>query len=57
MSSPVDRYDVTSDTWTAIEEMPEARWSSIAVIVGPTGTPAAKECDSFDLLIAKASVP
>jgi hypothetical protein len=53
MASIVERYDVASNTWTAVANMLEGRSAPCAVIIGSTGM--AEEQDLFDSLIAKAS--
>jgi hypothetical protein len=52
-SSRVERYDVATDTWTAVTNMLEGRHSFCAVTVGFAGP--AEEQDLFDSLIDKAS--
>jgi hypothetical protein len=49
----VERYDVASDTWTAVAELSEGRSNFCAVTIGSSGL--AVEQDLFDSLIAKAS--
>jgi hypothetical protein len=49
----VERYDVTTDTWTHVADMLEKRQSFGAVTIGSAGS--AEEQDLFDVLIAKAS--
>jgi N-acetylneuraminic acid mutarotase len=52
--SSVERYDVASDTWTAVADFNEHRRDSCcAVTIGSSGLAA--EQDLFDSLIAKAS--
>jgi N-acetylneuraminic acid mutarotase len=51
--SSVERYDVASDTWTAVADMLEGRRYCGAVTIGSAGP--ADEQDLFDSLIAKAS--
>jgi hypothetical protein len=49
----VERYDIATNTWTAVADMLEDRCSSCAVCIeseGPT-----EEQDLFDSLITKAS--
>jgi hypothetical protein len=53
MNSSVERYDVASDTWTAMADMPEGRNFFGAVTIRPTGP--VEEQDLFDSLITKAS--
>jgi N-acetylneuraminic acid mutarotase len=53
-ASSVERYDVASNTWTAVANMLEGRTQVSAVTIGSAG-PAAGEQDLFDSLIAKAS--
>jgi hypothetical protein len=50
----VERYDVASDTWTAVADMHERRHYSTAVTAASTDQ--AKEKDLFDALVAKASM-
>jgi hypothetical protein len=52
--SNVERYDVASDTWTAVGNMHESRYFFTSVAVASTGP--AEEQDLFDSLIAKASM-
>jgi hypothetical protein len=52
-SSSVERYDVTSDTWTVVADMLQGRSNSQAVTIRSTGLAA--EQNLFDSLIAKAS--
>jgi hypothetical protein len=53
-NSSVERYDVTSDTWTAaVTNMLEGRQLFDAVTIGSAGP--AEDQDLFDSLIAKAS--
>jgi hypothetical protein len=49
----VERYDMESNTWTAVVDMAHGRFDFSAVVIGPTGQ--AEEQDLFDYLIAKAS--
>jgi N-acetylneuraminic acid mutarotase len=51
--SSVERYDVASDSWTAVADMVEGRTFFGAVTVGPMRPP--EEPDLFDSLIVKAS--
>jgi N-acetylneuraminic acid mutarotase len=51
--SSVDRYDVASDTWTAVANFSQGRLSCCAVTIGSSGP--AEEQDLFDSLIAEAS--
>jgi hypothetical protein len=51
-SSSVERYDVATDTWTAMADMLESRRNFGAVTVGSAYQ--AKEQDLFDSLITKA---
>jgi hypothetical protein len=52
-NSNVERYNTTTDTWTLIAEMLEARRCFGAVTIGSTGP--AEEQDLFDSLITKAT--
>jgi hypothetical protein len=52
-SKSVERYDVASNTWTAVAGMLEDRVSFCAVAIGSVDT--AEEQDLFDSLIAKAA--
>jgi hypothetical protein len=52
-SESVERYDVASDTWTAVADMLEGRRLFGAVTTGSAGP--VEEQDLFDSLIAKAS--
>jgi transcription termination factor Rho len=47
----VERYDTTTNTWTAVEDMLDERRSFGAVTIGSPGP--AEEQDLFDSLIAK----
>jgi hypothetical protein len=49
----VERYDVASDTWTAVANMLTGRDGFCAITIGSAGP--AEEQDLFDSLIAKAS--
>jgi hypothetical protein len=49
----VERYDVATDTWTAVADTLEGRNSFSTVTIGSAGP--AKEQDLFDSLIDKAS--
>jgi hypothetical protein len=49
----VERYDVTSDTWTAVADMLGCRFACCTVSIGAAGP--AEEQDLFDSLIAKAA--
>jgi hypothetical protein len=49
----VERYDVTSNTWTSVADMLQARLYFCAVTIGSVGP--TEEQDLFDSLIAKAS--
>jgi hypothetical protein len=49
----VERYDVASDSWSAVADMHEGRSYACAVTVGPSSPP--EEQDLFDSLIAKVS--
>jgi hypothetical protein len=49
----VERYDVTSDTWTVVADMLQVRYSFRAVTIGSVGS--AEEQNLFDSLITKAS--
>jgi hypothetical protein len=51
-SSSVERYDVATDTWTAMENMHEGRFYYGAVTIGSTDP--AEDDNLFDSLIAKA---
>jgi hypothetical protein len=51
--SSMERYDVTTDTWTTMVDLPHGRMGFGAVSIGATG-PAAEQ-DLFDSLIAQAS--
>jgi N-acetylneuraminic acid mutarotase len=51
--SSVERYDVSSDTWTAVADFSEGRSNSCAVTIKSLGP--AQELNLFDSLIAKAS--
>jgi hypothetical protein len=51
----VERYDVTSDTWTIVASMLEIHLCFGPVTIGSTGL--AEEQDLFDLLIVKATTP
>jgi kelch-like protein 18 len=51
-SSSVERYDVVTDTWTAVADMLEVRCYHGAVTIGSADP--AEEQDLFDSLIAKA---
>jgi N-acetylneuraminic acid mutarotase len=48
----VERYDATTDTWTAVTDMLQVHRNVGAVTIGSTGP--AEEQDLFDSLIAKA---
>jgi hypothetical protein len=50
--SSVERYDVATDTWTAVADMLEGRYSIGAVTIGSADP--AEEQDLFDSLIANA---
>jgi N-acetylneuraminic acid mutarotase len=52
-ASSVERYDTTTNTWTEVTDMLEARTRFSAVTIGSAGP--AEEQDLFDLLIVKAS--
>ena len=52
-SSNVERYDVATDTWTAVAQMLEGREMCSAITIGSAGPP--EEQDLFDSLIAKAT--
>jgi hypothetical protein len=52
LSSSVERYDVFTDTWTAVTDMLESRLSFCAVTIGPADP--SEDQDLFDSLIAKA---
>jgi hypothetical protein len=49
----MERYDVTSNTWTVVADILQSRSSFRAVTIGSTGP--AEEQDLFDSLITKAS--
>jgi hypothetical protein len=49
----VQRYDVTTHTWTEVADMHEGRSRFGAITIGSVG--AAEEQDLFDSLIAKAA--
>jgi hypothetical protein len=49
----VERYDVATDTWTAVANMLEGRLNFGAVTIG--SAEPAEEQDLFDSLIAKAA--
>jgi N-acetylneuraminic acid mutarotase len=51
--SSVERYDVASDSWTAVANMLHRREEFAAVTIGSAGL--AEKQDLFDALIAKAS--
>jgi hypothetical protein len=51
--SSVERYDVATDTWTAVADFSQGRSSFCAVTIGSSGS--AEELDLFELLIARAS--
>jgi outer membrane protein assembly factor BamB len=51
-NSSVERYDVASDTWTAVADMLEGRRYFSAITIGSAGP--AEVQDLFDSLIAKA---
>jgi hypothetical protein len=51
--SNVERYDVATDTWTAVADMLEGRYYSCAVTIGSADP--VEEQDLFDSLIAKAA--
>jgi hypothetical protein len=51
--SSVERYDMASDTWTAVANMLESRMYFAAVTFASTGSD--EELDLFDTLIVKAS--
>jgi N-acetylneuraminic acid mutarotase len=51
--SSAERYDIHSDTWTAVADLNQGRSSCCAVTIGYSGP--AEEQDLFDLLITKAS--
>jgi hypothetical protein len=53
-SRDVKRYDAVSNTWIAVGDMLEGRWSFCAVSIGSGGS--AVEQNIFDSLIAKASI-
>jgi N-acetylneuraminic acid mutarotase len=50
--SSVERYDVHSDTWTAVADFSDGRSNFCAVTIGSSGL--SEEQDLFDSLIAKA---
>jgi hypothetical protein len=52
-SSSVKRYDVATDTWTAVANVLEGRLYSCAVTIGSADP--AEEQDLFNSLIAKAA--
>ena len=52
-TSSVERYDVASNTWTAVADMLEGRIYFSALAIGSAGP--AEEQDLFDSLIAEAS--
>ncbi len=52
-ASSVERYDVATDTWTAVEDMIEGRGFHCAVTIKSAAGPA-EDQDLFDSLIAKA---
>jgi hypothetical protein len=52
-NNSVERYDVASDSWEAVADMPEQRWLCGAVTIGSAGP--VEEQDLFDTLIAKAT--
>jgi hypothetical protein len=49
----VERYDVASDTWTAVANMLESRHTFCAVTIASVGP--VEEQDLFDSLISKAA--
>jgi hypothetical protein len=51
--SSVERYDVASDTWTAVADFSDGRSNFCAVTIGSSGL--SEEEDLFDSLIAKTS--
>jgi hypothetical protein len=51
-STVVERYDMASDTWTAVADMLEGRAGFCAVTIGSGDK--AEDQDLFDSLIAKA---
>jgi hypothetical protein len=53
--SSVERYNVATDTWTAMADLPHGRMGFGAVSIGSAGP--AEEQDLFDSLIAQASRP
>jgi hypothetical protein len=55
LSSSVERYNVTTDTWTAVANMLKGRVNSCAVTIGSAADPAENE-ELFDSLIAKAAI-
>jgi hypothetical protein len=50
--SSVERYDVATDTWTAVADTLEERYVFGAVTIGSAGL--AEEQDLFDSLIGRA---
>jgi hypothetical protein len=54
LSSSVERYDVVTDTWTAMADMLESRLSFCAVTIGPADP--SEDQDLFDSLIIKAAM-
>jgi N-acetylneuraminic acid mutarotase len=52
-NNDVERYDVTTDTWTAVADMLNQRFSFGAVTIGSAGP--AEEQDLFDCLIDQAA--
>jgi hypothetical protein len=53
-SCDVKRYDVVSNTWIALGDMLEGRWSFCTVNIDCEGSAA--EQNIYDALIAKASI-
>jgi hypothetical protein len=51
--SSAERYDVTSDSWTAVADMLDGRYCFGAVTIGSAAPP--EEQNLFDFLIAKTS--
>jgi hypothetical protein len=51
--SSMERYDVATDTWTAVSNMLVNRFDCCAVTIGSADS--AEDQDLFDLLIAKAA--
>jgi hypothetical protein len=49
----VERYDVTTDTWTPVADMHEGRDSCAVATIGSAGP--TEDQDLFDALIATAS--